>query len=222
MGDAEGENQEGQSSTRRRREKRSEVRSRILSVAYGIFAERGYEGTSLERVADAAGFSKGAVYSNFASKDELFYELVAARIDERGEAIRALVARRAAARGVVAGPSGAAAAARLAGEELRAIGASDPGWQMLFIEFWLRCSRSGELRAKFAERRREMRAGIAALAREEAAAAGVELGEGEAMDFATTLLALSNGLGIEGLIDPQAVRPELLGEILARLVAPGA
>jgi|GEM_PF-258861 len=231
---------------RRKREKRSEVRARILAVAYGIFAERGYEGASLERVAEAAGFSKGAVYSNFAGKDELFYELIAARVDERTEAIRRSMEEASSARAASSPPPearaepqplrpgsgsppagasreiGSAWAARFAGEELRRMGAADPAWQRLFIEFWLRCQRSEELRSKFAERRRAMRAAIARTAREEAGAAGFTLGEGEAMDLATTVLALSNGLGIEGLIDPEAVRPELLGEVLSRIVAPGA
>jgi AcrR family transcriptional regulator len=197
---------------RRRREKRSEVRARILAVAYDLFAERGYEGASLERVAEAAGFSKGAVYSNFASKDELFYELIAAKIDERVAAIRAAMKRP---------EAGSAEAVRAAGELLCGIGAADPAWQALFIEFWLRCARNEELRAKFAERRRAMRAAIAELAREEASAGGAALGEAEAMDLATTVLALSNGLGIEGMIDPESVRPELFGELLARIVVPG-
>jgi AcrR family transcriptional regulator len=200
---------------RQRRVGREEVRRRILDVAYGIFAERGYEGASLERVAEAAGFSKGAVYSNFANKDELFYELIAARVDERSEAIREAAAERGAGK-----PGDAAATARFAGEALRGMGLADPAWQMLFVEFWLRCARSEELRAKFAQRRRAMRAVIADLVEEEASAAGEELGREKSMDLATTVLALSNGLGIEGLIDPEAVRPELLGEILARIVAP--
>jgi AcrR family transcriptional regulator len=199
---------------RQRRIKRNEVRRRILDVAYSLFAERGYEGASLERVAEAAGFSKGAVYSNFANKDELFYELIAARIDERAEAVRAASAKRAAGE-----REGAAMAARLAGEELRDMGAADPAWQMLFLEFWLRCVRNEELRAKFAEKRRAMRAGIAARIEEEAVAAGVPLGRGRSMDLATTVLALSNGLGIEGMIDPEAVRPALLGELLSRVIS---
>jgi len=209
----EGESQQPEGG-RQRRIKRNEVRRRILEVAYSLFAERGYEGASLERVAEAAGFSKGAVYSNFANKDELFYELIAARIDERAEAVRAASAKRAAGK-----REGAAMAARLAGEALRDMGAADPAWQMLFLEFWLRCVRNEELRAKFAERRRAMRAGIADLFEEEAAAAGVALGRARSMDLATTVLALSNGLGIEGLIDPEAARPALLGELLARMVS---
>jgi AcrR family transcriptional regulator len=210
MGEGEG----GQYPPRRKREKRAEVRARILSVAYGIFAERGYEGASLERVAEAAGFSKGAVYSNFASKDELFYELLAAKIDERAGAIREAVKR--------PGAEGGVDAARRAGELLRGQGAADPAWQALFIEFWLRCVRNEALRAKFTEKRRAMRAGIAGIFLEVAAADGLPLSRDEAMSLATTVLALSNGLGIEGLIDPEAVSPALFGEVLARIVGPGA
>ena len=217
--DSEGEAFEG---GRQRRVKRDEVRRRLLDAAYRVFAERGYDGAGLERVADVAGFSKGAVYSNFANKDELFYELIAARIDERSEAVRAGAAKRAAAaRGASGARSeGAETAARLAGQELREMGEADPGWQMLFIEFWLRCARSEELRAKLAEKRLGMRTKIAELVEAQASASGRSLGRGEALDLATTVLALSNGLGIEGLIDPAAVRPGLFGDILAKIVGP--
>ncbi len=200
---------------RLRRLKRDEVRRRLLAAAYGVFEERGYEGASLERVAEAAGFSKGAVYSNFANKDELFYELIAARIDERAEAVRAAAAGRAAGEG-----EGAEAAARLAGQALREMGEADPGWQMLFIEFWLRCARSEELRSKLAEKRLAMRTRIAELIEALAASSGTALDRAEALDLATTVLALSNGLGIEGLIDSKAVGPGLFGDILAKIVGP--
>ena len=88
-----GEGSEGPP-VRRRREKREEVRSKILAAAVDVFSQRGYEGASLDKVAEAAGFSKGAVYSNFAGKDELFFELVATRIDQRLEAVGAATARR--------------------------------------------------------------------------------------------------------------------------------
>jgi len=196
---------------RRRREKRADIKAKILESAYLIFSEKGYEGASLERVAEAAGFSKGAVYSNFANKDELFFELVSARIDERIEALRAALARR--------GPSGGAAAvARAAGRELGAIGEADPAWQILFIEFWLRCARNDALRARLAEKRRVMRTRIAESFAAEAGASGRKLGKGEAMDLATTVLALSNGLGIEGIIDPEAVRPALFGQLLSKVI----
>jgi AcrR family transcriptional regulator len=198
---------------RRKREKREDVKAKILESAFAVFTEKGYDGASLERVAEEAGFSKGAVYSNFASKDELFFELVSARIDERIEALRGVLARR-------AGSKGIAAVARAAGRELGALGEADPGWQMLFIDFWLRCARSEELRSRMAEKRRAMRSRIAESFEVEAAASGRKLRQAEAMDLATTMLALSNGFGIEGIIDPEAVRPALFGELLAKILGP--
>ena len=57
-------------------EKRRELtRAHLLAAAAEVFAERGFHGATLDQIADAAGFSKGAVYSNFASKDELFLAL---------------------------------------------------------------------------------------------------------------------------------------------------
>ncbi|MFF7556095.1 TetR family transcriptional regulator [Streptomyces olivaceus] len=51
---------------------RDEVRRRLLAAAAQSFAERGYEDSKLEDIAHTAGFTKGAVYSNFAGKAELF------------------------------------------------------------------------------------------------------------------------------------------------------
>lgn len=197
---------------RRKREKRADVKAKILESAFVIFTEKGYDGSSLERVAEAAGFSKGAVYSNFANKDELFFELVSARIDLRIEALRSILTKR-------QGTKGMAAVGRAVGKELGAIGEADPGWQTLFIEFWLRCARNPELRSRMAEKRRVMRAKIAESFVAGAEASGGKLKQAEAMDLATTVLALSNGLGIEGIIDPEAVRPALFGEALAGVVA---
>ena len=213
----------GKPPARRRRERREDVRARLIAAAVQVFAERGYEGASLERVAEAAGFSKGAVYSNFSSKDELFFELVSLRIDERLEAVRAATQKRTAGRAGAGVRSGsgleAESAARAAGRALREVGEADPEWQLLFLEFWLRCARNEGLRAKLSERRREMRGRIADLVEAKAEAAGASIGRAAAMDLATTALALSNGFGIEGIIDPKAAPPRLLGEVLSRIIA---
>lgn len=210
----------GEGSPRVRRVKRDEVRSRILEAAYSVFAERGYEGAGLERIAEAAGFSKGAVYSNFANKDELFFAMISARIDERLASVRK--AEEASAPPSRRGADAPKAMAKLAGMLLRELGEGDPVWQTMFIEFWLRCVRNDDLREKLAQRRRSMRARIAEYAESQAERSGMKLSKAEAMDLATTVLALSNGLGIEGLIDPKSVRPALLGELLSRIASPGA
>ena len=57
-----------------RAESRERTRAHLLEAAADVFAQRGFHGASVEEVADVAGYTKGAVYSNFASKDELLRE----------------------------------------------------------------------------------------------------------------------------------------------------
>ena len=78
-----------------REDRRAQTRERLLDAAADVFNRLGYHGASLEAVADAAGFTKGAVYSNFASKAELFAVLadrkgVAADLGTAREAFRAM------------------------------------------------------------------------------------------------------------------------------------
>ncbi|HIT76386.1 MAG TPA: TetR/AcrR family transcriptional regulator [Candidatus Avipropionibacterium avicola] len=61
--------------TPRPRPRRTEVRADLLRAAREAFLERGYAGTSVAEIARAAGFTKGAVYSNFGSKEALFAEV---------------------------------------------------------------------------------------------------------------------------------------------------
>ena len=218
----------GATSPRRKREKREDVRARLVAAAAGVFAERGYEGASLERVAEAGGLSKGAVYSNFASKDELLFELVAARIDERLEAVRASTESVPHYRPQETAAPEPPMPGR-ARQEPRPLepparhcarsGSPTLNGHLLFLEFWLRCARNEELRSKLAARRREMRGRIADLIEAKAEAAGATIARAEAMDLATTALALSNGFGIEGIIDAKAAPPRLMGEVLSRIVS---
>jgi AcrR family transcriptional regulator len=185
------------------RVRREEVRRRILETAGRLFVERGLEATSLDAVARAAGFSKGAVYSNFAGKDALCFELLSAGIDAR-------VAQVAAA----AGAGDAASRMERAGETLLRIVGEEPGWQVFFVELWLRCVRNPDLARQFAAKRRLMRRQIATVLQEQASATGMPLPL-PADQLAVAFLALSNGLGLEGLIDRAAVPPDLMGRLFA-------
>jgi AcrR family transcriptional regulator len=54
-----------------REEKRAKIRASLVGAAQELFAEHGYWGVSLDQIADRVGLTKGAVYSNFESKEEL-------------------------------------------------------------------------------------------------------------------------------------------------------
>jgi AcrR family transcriptional regulator len=62
---------------------RDRTRARILQAAYEVFAENGLDGASVEAICDRAGFTRGAFYSNFTSKDELFLELARVVTDRK-------------------------------------------------------------------------------------------------------------------------------------------
>lgn len=71
--------------TTRRREN---TRARLLDAAAQVFAETGLEGASVEAICERAGFTRGAFYSNFESKDALFLDLTSSIADQRLETIR--------------------------------------------------------------------------------------------------------------------------------------
>ena len=63
-----------------RSEQQGRTRAALLDAAGAVFVERGFQGASVEAIAERAGFTRGAFYSNFASKDELFAELLQERV----------------------------------------------------------------------------------------------------------------------------------------------
>src|SRR5271169_7211638 len=79
---------------------RAQTRKRLLKAAGAVFAERGYDRASLDDVAVGAGLTKGAVYSSFDSKEELFYAMMRERIRERLELVTQAVERQATVRDI--------------------------------------------------------------------------------------------------------------------------
>ncbi|MFE9452864.1 TetR/AcrR family transcriptional regulator [Streptomyces sp. NPDC006739] len=66
---------------RRVTRRRGRTRARLLDAAFTVFAAKGFGRVSIEEVCEAAGFSRGAFYSNFATLDELFFALYRERAD---------------------------------------------------------------------------------------------------------------------------------------------
>ena len=94
---------------------------------------------------------------------------------------------------------------------------SQADWHLLFIEFWGRAVRDPSLREEFALHRRAARAAIARFLEQQAAQMGVEL-PAPAGQLAVAVLALSNGIAIEQLADPDTVDPSTFGVILGLLL----
>src|SRR5437660_2443127 len=76
-----------------RAERAAQTRADLLAAARSVFAQRGYAGASVTDIAEAAGYSHGAVYSNFAGKQDLFLALFDEHINQRTAALAKDLAR---------------------------------------------------------------------------------------------------------------------------------
>lgn len=74
-------------STKKRRS-REETRQRLLEAALKVFGANGYERATIDEIVREAGFSKGAFYVHFESKDDLFWEMLQDRINAQQEVFR--------------------------------------------------------------------------------------------------------------------------------------
>jgi AcrR family transcriptional regulator len=74
--------------TRERR--RQQTRDVLIAAATEVFAQRGFEGASLEEIAETAGFTRGAIYNNFAGKEELFFAVTDRLNEQIIDAFRAI------------------------------------------------------------------------------------------------------------------------------------
>lgn len=135
-----------------REQRRQQTRDRLLDAAGQVFARRGFHGATVDEVADAAGYTKGAVYSNFATKDELFLALLDQRLAGQLEQVEALDAIESA---------GELRAALRAQTEQEFAAARDFG--LLQVEFWLYAMRNPAAQAALAQRYRQLRDRLAAL-----------------------------------------------------------
>lgn len=197
----------------------TEVRRRLLDAAMEAFARKGFHATTLDGIAADAGLTKGAIYSNFAGKRELFLALLEEQVTRRARIARTALLDTPHGSGAEA-PSPVAALA----DRLGRLAAAEPDWQLLYIEFWLFAMRDPDARRLLAAARRRLRQTIAELAEEVERRFGWESGI-SGTRWATIVLGLSNGLALERLIDPEAVPDDLLVTVLNRLIvqppAPG-
>jgi AcrR family transcriptional regulator len=177
-----------------------------LAAADVALAQRGFDATSLDEIAAAAGLTKGAIYSSFGSKDALFAELITVKIGDRMRKVAAAIDTSVDRSGL----------ARRVGRTLTDASLGDPAWQIAFIEFWSRAMRNTELRVMFAAHRQAALAAMADYIQQQATALDIVLPLSP-IKLATTMLALSNGLAIEGLLRPEAADPDLLGDVLELL-----
>lgn len=193
-------------------ERREETREQLLAAAARVFAERGFHATSLEAVAEEAGFSRGAVYYNFVDKEELFLELLDRRCAERAQDLREVFA------GVPDGDVAAAGQqARVAAQEALAAMTGDPQWRALYLEFLAHAARDAVFRRRFSKRTEDMRGSLEELVAERTSPFGDALGM-DPKQLAVVIDALGTGLWAQHMLHPRSVPPDLFSNALALIV----
>ena len=194
-------------------EKREETRDGILAAAARVFAARGFHGASLDAIADDAGFSRGAVYYNFADKEELFLELLDRRCAERAQDLREVFKD--------APPGDVAATSRQAGVAAQhALDAmtGDPEWRALYLEFLAHAARDPEFRRSFARRTDLMRGALEELVVERTAPIAGDLPM-TSEQLAVVIDALGVGLWAHHMLHGRrAVPRDLFSNALALMV----
>lgn len=75
----------------KRRRSREQTRQRLTEAALTVFAHNGFERATVDEIVREAGFSKGAFYVHFETKDDLFWELLEERIEKQQEMFRAAI-----------------------------------------------------------------------------------------------------------------------------------
>jgi AcrR family transcriptional regulator len=187
--------------------RRAMTRQHLLDAAAIVFARNGFHESTLDEVAATAGFSKGAVYSNFKSKDDLFLELLDERIDRQFAVVSEVLD----------------SVSHDKAEQfprIREIFQSEMFWSEDFIALWLEfllyARRNPEAQAKLAASVRRSRAQVQKLIEHEYATIGGSPKYPTA-DLAEISLALFSGLGIDRLANPTAVTDEMLDTTLSFL-----
>jgi len=185
-------------------ERSEDTRRRLLQAARKVFVQRGFHASTLEQVADAAGFSKGAVYSQFESKADLFFGLLEQRVEQRLAEIRSAEA--------------AAGSPEELGSLLRRqwlLGASaDMGWQLLAIEFRVHVARNPELRERYLSIHGRLRDGIADAMAAEFRSAGLEPAM-TPVDLARAALAIGHGALLGHLAEGDSFPEDLMDRVSA-------
>lgn len=191
-----------------KRRRREETRERLLEAATSVFAQHGFDRSTVDEVVREAGFSKGAFYVHFESKEDLFWAMLEERIDRQHDAFKKAVDH-----------------AQPVAENVRTIlhavfdlVEEDQFWGSLFMEFGAHAARNEKVRERLAglyDRWRELLVLMLTAGRE----AG-RIRSDIDVEFTTTILiAAVEGAVIQSRLSPDTVRLKDLLEPLTALFA---
>jgi AcrR family transcriptional regulator len=189
-----------------REQSKANTRERLLAAARSAFAESGFHGAPVDEIASRAGFSTGALYSNFDGKEDLFLVLMEREIDEHAREIAEAVRERASVSERATGGA----------RQWMTMIEREPELLLLFMEFWAYGVRDASVRPKVAERFAQVRRLLTKLIEEGVREFQLELAL-PAEQLAIAVDALADGIARQRLADPAAVPDELMGNVLSLL-----
>lgn len=168
-----------------REESQARTRNLLIEAAREVIVKKGFALASVRDIADAAGFSLGAFYSNFPEKEAILLELVQRHQSEERAKIEAAL-----------GSPGVDAGKAMAGIEKWAVTVnSDPGWAILAIELQLQALRSPAFAQRYNELNRKHRQALGALITRLFELFGKEV-PGDPVEIATAFIALGRGMAL--------------------------
>lgn len=175
--------------------RRSNTRARLLEGALEVFAERGFHGASVEDICERAGFTRGAFYSNFGSKDELVLALFQATTDRLLEQIEALL------------PELASQPGSLLDAVLGLLDETTPDrrqWHLISAEFTLHALRDPEAAHALNKQRAMFRESLTRLVEQITRTSSLELTV-PAEQFVRLVIAVHEGARSQSLLEPEEV-----------------
>ncbi|MFQ6328793.1 TetR/AcrR family transcriptional regulator [Nocardia sp. CWNU-33] len=191
-----------------RSESQARTRADLIATARDLFLAEGYAKTSLERVAEEAGYSKGAVYSNFRTKKELGLEVLGLIHATKFQEVTDLIA---------AGNTLDDQLERFQEWAERTIG--DVGWTLLEFEFATVARDDPELQAALVSSLAMVRGAVATQVQSLSDTVGIPLPM-PVEEAASAILSMGIGLGMQRAIDP-SIPARLITDAVRLLVTSG-
>jgi AcrR family transcriptional regulator len=190
-----------------REQSRDQTRERLLDAAQAIFMKKGFVGASVEDIALAAGYTRGAFYSNFSSKAELLVELLRRDHETMQADLRSIFETETTREDM----------------ETRVIAyysrmAQDNKAFLLWVEAKLLAARDARFRTRFNAFMKEKRDQLAAYIEEFSARTGTPVPLAPDL-LVVGLMGLCDGVQFFAMADPQEITPAIVEEVLGRFFA---
>jgi AcrR family transcriptional regulator len=188
--------------------RRQQTRDYLLQAAAEVFAARGFHGASLDEVAAKAGFTKGAVYSNFKNKEELFLALLEANQEREMDALHETLEA-----SEIPPEARLSDFVNLIRDQTQDLGAN---WDILYQEFTLYALRSPAAREMLAAHDAVTIRSVGELIQSERSRQGIETLE-HPEHVARIIVALFRGIGLMRALNPDLVDDSFLETAMAFL-----